>query len=63
MLYYSNSTQIMFAGISHCLNISYRLKFFENMPTEEMQKEDTSVVEYSNIKSETNQKSKLQKAI
>lgn len=53
----------MSAGIFHCSNIPYRLKFFKNMLTEEMQREDTYVVDHSNIKSETHLKSKVQKAI
>lgn len=64
MLHYSNSTQIISADIFQCLNIPSRLKFFKNVLTEDMQREDSNVVvEYFNIKLETNLKSELKKAI
>ena len=63
MLHYSNTTQIMFAGIFQCLNIPHRLKFSENILTQETQREeDMNVgVEYANSKSETDLKSELKR--
>lgn len=64
MLHYSHNTHLMFASILQCLNIPYRLKFFKNTLTKEMPKEDLNViVEYCNIKLETDLKSELEKTV
>lgn len=55
---------VTFTGVFQCLSVPSRLQVFVNTLMEEMQRaDDVNIVEYSDGKLETEQKSELVKAV